>query len=509
MAFRDQRRADTHFDRIAGSRFDGSQQLDSVAQFIGESNVGRRELIDTLDKDPCGIEPEAVGEGRQDDRLVSGVPSIDIEGGVGLGVAELLRFGERRGKIHPCVGHPAEYVVARAVQDAVNVLEAVANKRFAHHFDNRNTTCHRGFVKHRNTALAGQMKNLLAVLRQQGLVSRHDSFPSADSLLDERQRSFNASHQFDDNANIRVCDQIVSIGREEFSGSCDGARLAEVSDRNAQDLEAGTESLRQQIAVGSEVLVNPGANSAKACEAYADRLTHPEPGSIRLVGELPNENCTIRPLENIESRPSAGHLRMDDLSEVGQGSRGRFASRSTCDADFFVNAYLIRTSGSGEIEESKCPRKPPTGRGEMARQPFWELLLAFGLDQVSKSGRLADSQFAMKHRIERVSEVLKRELGQIILRELTFPTPLVTISGVDITPDLKQAHVYVSAFGTDAQRQDVLSVLEENRGMLQAQISKRVVLKYTPHLNFKLDDSIARGSRVLNILDDLGLDETK
>jgi ribosome-binding factor A len=145
----------------------------------------------------------------------------------------------------------------------------------------------------------------------------------------------------------------------------------------------------------------------------------------------------------------------------------------------------------------------------MARPPFWELLLAFGLDQVSKSGRLADSQFAMKHRIERVSEVLKRELGQIILRELTFPTPLVTISGVDITSDLKQAHVYVSAFGTDAQRQDVLSVLEENRGMLQAQISKRVVLKYTPHLNFKLDDSIARGSRVLNILDDLGLDETK
>ena len=66
--------------------------------------------------------------------------------------------------------------------------------------------------------------------------------------------------------------------------------------------------------------------------------------------------------------------------------------------------------------------------------------------------RLADSQFAMKHRIERVCEVLKRELGQIILRELTFPTPLVTISGVDITPDLKQAHVYVSALGTDVQR---------------------------------------------------------
>ena len=113
----------------------------------------------------------------------------------------------------------------------------------------------------------------------------------------------------------------------------------------------------------------------------------------------------------------------------------------------------------------------------------------------------------MKHRIERVCEVLKRELGQIILRELTFPTPLVTISGVDITPDLKQAHVYVSALGSDVQRETVLSVLEQNRGMLQAEISKRVILKHTPHLNFKLDDSIERGSRVLNILEDLGLDE--
>jgi ribosome-binding factor A len=113
----------------------------------------------------------------------------------------------------------------------------------------------------------------------------------------------------------------------------------------------------------------------------------------------------------------------------------------------------------------------------------------------------------MKHRIERVCEVLKRELGRIILRELTFSTPLVTISGVEITPDLKQAHVFVSALGSDAQRQNVLTVLEQNRGMLQAQVSKRVVLKHTPRLNFKLDDSIERGSRVLNILDDLGLDE--
>jgi ribosome-binding factor A len=152
----------------------------------------------------------------------------------------------------------------------------------------------------------------------------------------------------------------------------------------------------------------------------------------------------------------------------------------------FPNAYLIDAAESVENGESEI-----------------------ALDQLSERVRLADSKFAMKHRIERVCEVLKRELGQIILRELTFPTPLVSISGVDITPDLKQAHVYVSAMGTDVQREAILAVLEQNRGMLQAEVSKRVVLKHTPHLSFKLDDSIERGSRVLNILDDLGLDETK
>ena len=113
----------------------------------------------------------------------------------------------------------------------------------------------------------------------------------------------------------------------------------------------------------------------------------------------------------------------------------------------------------------------------------------------------------MKHRIPRVCEVLKRELGLIIVRELTFPAPLVTISAVDITPDLKQAHVYVSALGSDADRQNVILVLEHNRVMLQAELSKRVTLKHTPHLHFKLDEAIERGSRVLGILSELGLND--
>ncbi|MEI6493383.1 MAG: 30S ribosome-binding factor RbfA [Verrucomicrobiota bacterium] len=115
----------------------------------------------------------------------------------------------------------------------------------------------------------------------------------------------------------------------------------------------------------------------------------------------------------------------------------------------------------------------------------------------------------MKHRLERVCEVLKREIGLILLREIDFGPVLVTVSSVDVTPDLKQAHVFVSALGSTGQQRQVLEKLERSRVHLQGEIAKRVTLKHTPHLFFKIDEAIERGSRILTIMDELGLDDAK
>jgi ribosome-binding factor A len=110
----------------------------------------------------------------------------------------------------------------------------------------------------------------------------------------------------------------------------------------------------------------------------------------------------------------------------------------------------------------------------------------------------------MKHRLERVNEVIKRELSEIISRELNFSAQvLVTIHAVDITADFRKCHVFISVIGKPSQKTRVLAELEEQRGTLQKELAKRVVLKYTPQLSFKLDDSIERGSRVLEIMQDL------
>ena len=101
---------------------------------------------------------------------------------------------------------------------------------------------------------------------------------------------------------------------------------------------------------------------------------------------------------------------------------------------------------------------------------------------------------------------MKRELGDLIGREFRF-TQLVTIQEVDVTPDLKHAHVYVSVMGDDPA--SVMAQLHERRKELQSLLSKRVILKYTPQLHFKIDEAIERGSRIFEILQTLDIPEEK
>ena len=91
----------------------------------------------------------------------------------------------------------------------------------------------------------------------------------------------------------------------------------------------------------------------------------------------------------------------------------------------------------------------------------------------------------------------------IIGRDIKFEAPLVSVRAVDITPDLKNAHVFISAIGTVWQKEQALKTLQEQRQHLQHELSRRVIIKYTPHLHFQLDESIERGTRVLSLLDEI------
>lgn len=103
----------------------------------------------------------------------------------------------------------------------------------------------------------------------------------------------------------------------------------------------------------------------------------------------------------------------------------------------------------------------------------------------------------------RVSELMRREIGQDIQREFEFPGVLVSIQDVEVTPDLREAQVFVGVIGSDEASREAVQKLNDFRGAIQNRIARRVVLKFTPKLQFRLDDSVARGVDVIDLLDQI------
>jgi ribosome-binding factor A len=113
-------------------------------------------------------------------------------------------------------------------------------------------------------------------------------------------------------------------------------------------------------------------------------------------------------------------------------------------------------------------------------------------------------------RIQRVRELLKRAIGEAIRQELPVAQAgLVTVNEVDVAGDLKSATVYTSVLGNPDQQKRSFDLLEKHRLRIQDIMARSVVLKYTPKLRFVLDDSVVRGNRVLQIIDELEKDGSK
>lgn len=104
----------------------------------------------------------------------------------------------------------------------------------------------------------------------------------------------------------------------------------------------------------------------------------------------------------------------------------------------------------------------------------------------------------------RINELLKREISTCIEKYFEFPGVLVTIHAVETAEDLRAAQVFVGVIGAESEANGILRKLNGKRGYIQGIVMKRVVLRCTPILKFVADESIERGVRILNILDDIG-----
>lgn len=104
-------------------------------------------------------------------------------------------------------------------------------------------------------------------------------------------------------------------------------------------------------------------------------------------------------------------------------------------------------------------------------------------------------------RIQRVSELIKQSLGQSILTKVRDPRlGFVTITQVEITPDLQYAKVYYTVFGDEKNKKSSAIALEHSRGFLQRELAAEVKMRVTPILSFHYDHSIQEGMRIEDIL---------
>jgi len=118
----------------------------------------------------------------------------------------------------------------------------------------------------------------------------------------------------------------------------------------------------------------------------------------------------------------------------------------------------------------------------------------------SHEGR-SDSLKDMAKRLDRVNELLRREISAVVQRDFEWNGALVTITEARVTQDLKEAKVFVSILGGSAP--GILEQLNRKRGFIQSKVAKRVTMRSTPVLSFREDASAVRGVDVVNLLEEV------
>jgi ribosome-binding factor A len=107
-------------------------------------------------------------------------------------------------------------------------------------------------------------------------------------------------------------------------------------------------------------------------------------------------------------------------------------------------------------------------------------------------------------RQQRVRELLKRTVGEILRRELDSEScGIITVNDVGMANDLHSAMVFVSVLGSEEQKRTAAKRLKSERSRIQYMLGREVVLKYTPRIKFELDDAIEAGNRVMSILEEM------
>ncbi len=114
----------------------------------------------------------------------------------------------------------------------------------------------------------------------------------------------------------------------------------------------------------------------------------------------------------------------------------------------------------------------------------------------------------MSRRTEQVAEAIKEEVSGLIQRELRDPRlGFVTVTRVEVSPDLKYAKIFFSVLGDETSKQESLKVLKHASGFLRHELSHKMTIRYTPQLHFEFDVAMEHGDKIQRLLMELEQEE--
>ena len=115
----------------------------------------------------------------------------------------------------------------------------------------------------------------------------------------------------------------------------------------------------------------------------------------------------------------------------------------------------------------------------------------------------------MSNRTLRVNELIQREISAILRQRYQSEAVAITITEVRVSPDLRDARVFVSVVGDGEIAEQKLRWLRQVAPAIREEVSRRIVLKYLPRFNYVLDKSVARSTRLLQLIDEVSGPETE
>ena len=108
----------------------------------------------------------------------------------------------------------------------------------------------------------------------------------------------------------------------------------------------------------------------------------------------------------------------------------------------------------------------------------------------------------MHSREAKIKKALIKEISDIIRQDLNDPRikGIISVTYIKLSSDYRYAKVYVSVFGNDEQKQNIMDALEDSTSFIRKEIGRRIKLRYTPELKFVYDDSIEKGIEITDLL---------